>query len=767
MALDRSRFIAKFSEEAREHISALNEGLLIIEKGAEDKEVLNDIFRAAHSIKGTSRMLKLTEITEVAHKLEDLLDAIRQDNLKVTKEVSSLLFKGIDKMAEMIEYVAGGEELSSDYTEICNELAEAVNGGKASNEDEPAAESKSEVPAAEKDKKAGDKPSHQKGEKKVKKTKEESLKDKEEKIKTKASARGAGSKSEMIKVPASKLDDLINLAGEMISAHTSMKETLAEMKETAHLSARLMELLTASGDDGITEGNTKDEILDAAMKLNRQLHNTMTNFKGDISFNELFTGDLQERALKMRMLPLSTIFDTFQRTVRDMSKSLGKEISLIIEGGDTELDKKIIEKLGDPLMHMIRNAIDHGIESPSERLKTGKPEEGAIKLAAMYEGGNVIIIISDDGGGIPLKKIEARALEKKWLTKKDLAKMTIQEKISLIFRPGLSTSQMITDFSGRGVGMDVVKKNIVENLKGSIDADTREGMGTTFTIRLPSTLAIMRLLLFETAKTVFSVPSDAVTEVQKVSADKIIDVVDKKAIRLREQIIPVVYLDMLLGLPPVGHEREKEHIVVIVNTGIEKLGLIVQKLLEEQDMVIKTLPSHMAGEKWVSGVTISGKGDVINVLNVAMLIQATKELNWIKPRDAEIRSEAEKKRILVVDDSINTREIEKEILEAYGYSVDLAKDGMEALEKAKLSSYDLVVTDVEMPRMDGFTLTENLRKEAEYVNKPVIIVTSRDKLEDKRRGIQVGASAYILKGSFDQSNLLDTVESLIGSSSAK
>jgi len=775
MAIDRSRFIAKFSEEAKDHIDALNEGLLKIEKGEKDEEILNDIFRAAHSIKGTSRMLKLNEITELSHKLEDILDAIRKGSLGLTRDLSNLLFKSIDKISEMIDTVVDGKEPGPEYLDICEELISAANIDASTEQSEPESEKEVLEELSRQDEPEESKketPPEKQADKIIEKTyqvhqenpQEQSPASTETKKGNPPQDKPSPVKSEMIRVSASKLDELINLAGEMTSAHTSMKETLTTLKETTHSANRLLETFRNSRYDLDLPEQTSNHLMSLASTLNRQLHNTLTSFKGDVSFNELFTGDLQERALKMRMLPLSTVFDTFRRSVRDMSRSLGKEVELLIEGEETELDKKIIEQLGDPLMHMIRNAIDHGIETGEERIKKGKPSEGTIKLIAMYEGGNVIIIINDDGNGIPIERLEAKVLEKKWFTESELEKMTRQEKLSLIFRPGFSTSQLITDFSGRGVGMDVVRENIVENLKGSIDIDTREGEGTTFTLRLPSTLAIMRLLLFEISNITFSIPSDSVTEVQSVVEDEIIDVVDRKALRLREQIIPVAYLDTLLGLPESKESDKKDKTIIILNTGIEKLGIIIDKLLEEQDMVIKSLPAHMHGENWVSGVSISGKGDVINVLNIAMLVKAAKELNWAKPRASKAKSGVESKKILVVDDSINTREIEKEILESYGYLVDLAKDGMEALEKAKNKVYDLVVTDVEMPRMDGFTLTETLRKEKEYASKPIIIVTSRDKLEDKRRGVQVGASAYILKGSFDQSNLLDTVESLIGSS---
>lgn len=307
--------------------------------------------------------------------------------------------------------------------------------------------------------------------------------------------------------------------------------------------------------------------------------------------------------------------------------------------------------------------------------------------------------------------------------------------------------------------MDVARKNIVEELKGSIKIETMAGRGTRFLIRVPMTLAVMRVLLVEAAGAKFAVNTHYVDEIIRGSETEIINVLDRKAIRLREELIPVVHLETVLNLVGKGKEENGNLLVLVTRVGNEKLGLIVDALLDEEDMVIKSLPPHMKNIRLVSGVTITGRNEVINILHVPGLIM---EAGETKRAHSPAKKEADAIRILVVDDSANTREIEKSILEAYGYAVDLAEDGMEAIEKALEQRYDLVVTDVEMPRLDGFSLTERLRKDESYKNTPVIIVTSREKDEDKKRGIMVGANAYIVKGAFDQTNLLETVQNLIG-----
>jgi len=373
-----------------------------------------------------------------------------------------------------------------------------------------------------------------------------------------------------------------------------------------------------------------------------------------------------------------------------------------------------------------------------------------------------LIELSDDGGGIPLKKIKEKAVQRKLLDEEELEKMSRAEIIDLIFQPGFSTAAIITDISGRGVGMDVVKKNIVDQSKGSVQVVTEEGKGTSFFIRLPLSLAIMRVLQISVRDMAFALPVNSVAEILKVPKAEIINVVDKKAIRLREQIIPVADLCSLLNTHGDNGDAKKDAPVIMVFMGNEKLGLIVDAIIEEEDMIIKPLPRHMKGIQVVSGVTISGRNEIISVLHIPMIFNLSKETKDAKRFDETARGEKRAINILLVEDSITTREIEKRILESYGYKVEAVCNGMEALGKTKEFKYDLIVTDIEMPLLDGFSLTEKLRQDQEYKNTPIIIVTSLDKEEDKRRGIEVGADAYIIKGSFDQTNLLDTVQNLVG-----
>jgi chemotaxis protein histidine kinase CheA len=790
MPIDQAKFRARFVEEAREHIQKLNESLLNLEKNSEDSEAVNAIFRSAHTIKGSSKMLRLNAINEVAHKLEDALVALREKKIRLSKKLLDLFFKAVDTISDLVDKIVTGQEITADYRQIC-EVLEKVSQGleveiqetkteevkktdieverKGEREKEEAIEKKKEE-AREKEKTFKEESS-----KPLLDSESEILGSKEEpQIPDIAKLINKGIKpkvDETIRIPVARLDELIKLMGEMVFNQSRLKQRLTDIREIQKLAKKNLELLSqleiksSSAEAGFKLTLNK-EIVQTAQAIYQKLTQLVLSIRDDTNLQELLTADLQEKALRMRMLPLSTIFDSFPRVVRDISRSLGKEVNLIIQGGETELDKKIIEKLGDPFLHMIRNAIDHGIEKPEDRRRLGKPETGTLMISAHYEGGSVLIELSDDGSGISLQKIKEKALRKKLFDEATLNTLSESELIDLIFYSGFSTSTLITDVSGRGVGMDVVKKNIVEDLKGTIRIITKEGQGTTFYIRLPLILAITHVLLFRTSDKVFAIPANSVREILRVPKTEMIEILDKRAIRLHEQLIPVVELNMLLNLPvsEAPEEIDTENLlIVIVHRENEQLGLIIDSLLDEEDMVIKSLPPHMKNNRWVSGVIITGNNETVNVLNVATILEAAKEMKGLK-RDRKKTLEEEKRviNILVVDDSINTREIEKSILEAYGYRVTLADDGLEALEKAQKFKYDLIITDIEMPHLDGFSLTEKLRKDNQYKNTPIIIVTSREREEDKRKGIQVGADAYIIKGAFDQSNLLETVQSLIG-----
>lgn len=733
MAFDHSKFLARFIEEAREHCSRISEGLLNLEKCPGDAEMLNGLFRSAHTIKGSSRMMKLTGVTGLAHKMEDVLDAVRVGKIPLSAPVSDVLFRGVDALSALLERISAGDMSAEAPEALCEELAQisesTFSGDATISSAQPESSDKSAaltVPAPA------------------------------EPAPVNKAAKGRP--ADYLRVNAAKLDDLIRLMGEIVSEYGRFRRHVGRLCEIERTLARHLKAVSGKLHIPDTE---PDPLIEAGAALQLHLRQSVRSMYDASLLQEHLVGDLQETSLRMRMQPLSTVFDPLRRTVRDLANEHGKDVDFVADGGDTELDRKIIDRIGDSLMHMIRNSLDHGLESAEERAAAGKPLKGAIRLSAYYDSGCAVISLSDDGRGLSVEKLREKARAKRLFEDDTLAGMSRAEITDLIFLPGFSTSPLITDISGRGVGLDVVKKSIVDELKGTVAIESREGNGTSFLLRLPLNLAVFPLFFLSANKSIFALPATSLVEMLAVQRSEIIEIVNKRAIRLREQLIPVENLSALIKLPGVPAPEVNGVQIVIIRDGEEKLGLIVDDIIGREEMVVKPLPSHLQNLRMVSGVTIGERDSIISVLHVPELIRQAREITdpgRLRPAFKEERIAT----VLVADDSINTREIEKSILEAYGYAVITAEDGEEAFEKTRDKLYDLVITDVEMPRLDGFSLTERLRGDERYRNVPIIIVTSREKDEDKKRGILVGANAYIVKGAFDQSNLIETVRSLIG-----
>ncbi|SMC89335.1 hybrid sensor histidine kinase/response regulator [Sporomusa malonica] len=727
MALNIKLLSARFAEEAAKHCDQIEKELLALEAGGFAKEVLDSIFRTAHTIKGAARMLKMTAISEVAHRMEDVLELLRDGQRSLSRELMDLLLKGVDTIRQLIADVAVGNPLPESLPPVCFELVQLLK--ENGQQEKCPVQSASEL----------------------------------------AEARGMDEKKELtviqhdfVQIRAEQLDELIQLMGEMVSYQYRKKQQAYIVHDIMRLSETSLELVSLPNNNNEHGEYDRKELAGTLIALHSQLRKIQDSLRNDAVIENLLTTELQERSLKIRMLPIATAFDKINRVVRDLAYSTGKEIEFQVEGGDTELDRKIIEQLGDCLLHMIRNAVDHGIELPQTRVMAGKDKRGVIRLSAFYDSGGVTIILQDDGAGISLDHIKMTAIEKRLLTEDAVDKLTEMELLELIFLPGFSTSSIITDISGRGVGMNVVRQTITDKLKGSVRIQTRAGEGTTFLLKVPITLALSRMLIVSASSHTFAVPAYSVQEVIMVPASQVINVVGKRALRVREQLVPLEELETILSCPQVAKREQKELQVVLVASGTERLALIVDAIISEADMVIKSLPSAIKHLALISGFTVGSNDEIISVLGVTALIKQARENKADIGDFFGVNSQKQRKTILVVDDSANTRDIVKSILESYGYQVELAEDGLVAIEKTGKKVYDAVITDVEMPNLDGFSLTLHLRQDERYRQIPVIIVTSREKAEDKRRGIQVGANAYIVKGAFDQNNLIETVQNVIG-----
>ncbi|WP_083024994.1 hybrid sensor histidine kinase/response regulator [Vreelandella lionensis] len=705
MALDIRRFIQRFVEEAADHIPRLREGVSTLEQGDADKERINELFRAAHTLKGSSRMLKLAPITAIAHSTEELLSALRDGSQTPSPAAISLLNQAIDALSDLVDKLNQGakpEELPDTNHALCQALEAAATGTlPESTQPTATAAPTVETPVAA---------------------------DSEQTPPVSSSL----ALTDTVRVRVDRLDDVIRLMGEVLSGHHHL-HSLVEQAQ------RLGKALPAEHQS--------------------TFHAFSRELKNSVLSHDSLMSDLHERALQMRMLPLSVVFDPLAQMARELAHSLGKTVDCRVRGSEIELDRQMIDRLSDPLIHLLRNALDHGLETPEQRQTAGKPPRGQLTIEAWQDGGWVVVEMRDDGAGISLEAVRQKALAKQLLTEEQLIALSEQQTLELILLPGFSTKTMITDFSGRGVGMDVVKRTIADELSGDLQLTSEPGKGTRFTLRLPLSLAMMRVLLVKVGQTPLGVTAPHVAELVERSPSSFIDAAGQPTLILRNEFVPVVSLAALLSLPTP--ERLSENVLLlVVHQRQQKLALIVDALVDERDMVIKPLPEHLRYLPLVSGMVSQGRNELVSLLHVPALLEQARH---VVQRDSKPTTAApQRHRVLIVDDSLNAREIEKDVLEAWGYQVTLAENGRDGLNKALAESFDAVLTDVEMPVMDGFALTSSLRENDHYRHKPIIIITSREKEADRQRGMEVGADAYIVKGSFDQNNLVETLKALLG-----
>ncbi|WP_020507748.1 hybrid sensor histidine kinase/response regulator [Lamprocystis purpurea] len=736
MALDLSKFIGRFSGEARDHLTRLTTGLAALEAQPDDAEAINALFRSAHTIKGSARMLKLTGISTTAHHLEDLLGALRAGHYRANPTGISLLLTGVDAIAAQLDQLesVGGDPPADPA--LCDTLARAAAAGLA-------------APATADLIGSGQSPV-------------DATPDQPSPVTPPAAAAPAQHALDSVRVPLAKLDELIRLIGEVTSVQVQLRQRVLEAQHLGRAARK-----PAVGD-GRAPGGLADPA--AAQRFAHDL-------RDDVQAQELLVAGLRERALVLRMLPLAMVFDPAARMVRELARAQGKEVRCEVQGGEIELDRQLIEGLGSALIHVLRNAVDHGIEDPATRRAAGKPAVGQVRISARQTGGGVVLEVSDDGRGLNRERIIAKALHKGLLDPARVATLTDDQVWELSFAPGLSTSEIITDLSGRGVGLDAVKHTVNDVLQGAVSLVSRTGEGSTFAFTLPLSLAVMRVLVFACGGQRFALAAQHVVELLRVMAHEAITLAGRPAVVLRNEFVPLIPLAGLLGLPPTPAARDRAsgtvrrgdgmRLVVVIGVRQAKLGLIIDQLLDERAMVIKTLPEHMRGCPLVGGIVVTGDNALVSVLQAPSLMETARRTRGETAVQGTAGAGARPGRdepwhILVVDDSFNTREIVKDVLEACGYRVTTAEDGLDGWQKALGGRFDAVLTDVEMPGLDGFSLTAKLRTHDRYQATPIVIITSREQEEDKRRGIQVGADAYIVKGDFDQSSLLETLHNLLG-----
>ena len=725
---DMEPLLPDFIGAARDNVEAINLGLAVLEKEPANSEVLQEVYRNAHSLKGSAMTMGFERMGKLAHHMEDVLRALQKNQLPVTTEACDALYETNDALTVMLDTLAASKRIRVDAESTMARLAnllpelQVAEGAVAAEVIRPIAE-----PAL---------------------VSETSV-----------------STMDTVRVTTAKLDELVNLSAEAAVAQLHLSSEVDRLLQIRDRWQQLRlheyggpQLAEPTGEGGLVK--KLFELGDSLEEMGRRLQDAAENAGRHIE-------TLQHRSMEIRMLPLALVLNTLPRAVRDLSRQFGKKVVFSVKGEQTTIDKRILEQIGDPLIHLLRNALDHGLETPSARRSSGKPEIGTIRLEAKQEGAKVLIILEDDGRGIDSQLLKKAALDKGLVDEKELAGWTEAQLQELVFFPGLSTSGLVTDISGRGVGMDVVRAN-VERLKGQVEVASELGKGTTFTISLPLTLATVHALMVQCAGEVLAVPASSVAKTFQVPWQEIKSIQGRQAVVHQEEILPVRSLASTLGWKERNGGRLKEGkvLIVILQAGERKVGFLVEDILGELEIVSKDLGTHLKKVDYVAGATILGSGEVAIILDVPQLL-------W--RGQAEVRSRVAVKEeevssisgqlILVVEDQVVTRQMEKSILEAAGYQVVTAENGLDALNRLGQQDFDLVLTDILMPKMDGFTLTKKIRSSAKTKDLPVVVVTSMESEEDKRRGLEAGANAYLVKSSFDQRHLIETIETLLGKGS--
>ena len=658
-----------FEEEARTRLEALAEQALELESGAGGPELVDSMFRHAHTLKGGAGVVGLPEIADVVHDLEQMIEDLRAGRRDPSRAVADAVLGAVDALRDMVAHALAQEDQAPAAAAARAALARADEGPAKVAAPAPQVEAPRAAPAPPED-------------------------------------RGS------IPVPVRRLDELVRLVGESAAAQLRVGRLLSErLGDVPH---------------------SVDEYRDLARVLQ----------------------DLQQQAMRARMVTFGTIAQPLRRAVRDIARATGKDVRWELTGEETELDRHVLEQLRDPLVALVRNAVDHGIETPGERVEAGKEPAGTVRVHAMQIGSDVVISVADDGRGVDVARVRAAAPGRGF---------SDEQALAAIFEPGLSTADAVTGVSGRGVGLDAVRE-AVDALRGRVEVHSSVGLGSEFRISVPVTLAVLRCLLVEAAGRPYAVPLHAAVALLAAGAAGDVTAEGRPAVWVGAGSIAVSDLADVLGVPGSGTEGP----VAVLTSASGRHAFRVERLLGQREVVVKELGRLLPRLDLLSGASVEPDGSVMLVLDPTGLIDAA---HGRRPELVEVRGEAppalerapSRGRILVVDDALTIRELQRSILERAGFDVVTAAGGAQALERLGAGDVDLVLTDIEMPDMDGLELTRAIRGSSSLGGLPVLILTSRTGDDDRRRGLEAGADGYLVKSAFDEHALLTAVSGLLGS----
>jgi len=801
-----------FQPEAEEHLQIVSDCLLSLE-GNNNPEEINRLFRAIHTVKGSAAQVGLRRLGSIAHRVEDLIGRLRDGELAPSPALIDLCLESVDVLRKTLRREWPGDvEMRAGVDSLLGKIAQYAP--PEVEEEEPPAESKS----VEEAQPVGP------------------VTDKSSAKPTASAQKQAAAAAKSVRIALGRLDRMMNTVGELVISRTKMVGRVAELEKMIdtlsfskeRLQGKVNEFqekyeynrirqqigmpwannqrqkLLASAAAG--EGGFLDEFSELEMDryddfniLSRsmteisadvnevlsQLEGYVNRVEGDIDEFTKLAHHLQDEITAARMVPIGTLYSLLSRAVRDAAKSSKKNVELDFSGSETELDNNIIQQISDPLVHLVRNSVAHGVETPADRLAVGKPEQGRVTLRAYHRGNHIYIEVEDDGRGIDYPRVRQSAIECGLVSTETADRLTERDLREMLFHPGFSTATVKTELAGRGVGLDVVRSNL-NALNGEIEVQSETGQGTKFTLKVPLTLIISPALFVRCGSNHFALPLAVVEEIRRIRADEIEDVGGKLLTKVRDIVTEVVRLDSYLGLPPLepvnGYFR-----MVVANAGNRQVGLVVEEVLGKDEIVIKNLGEYLRRVKLFPGTTIAPDGSLILLIDLNRMVAAEpNERRTVQasasaarvfapgsaavargtiPTEAIDRVDQERV-IVVADDSISVRKFVGRMLEKNGYRAKLAADGLEAAEIISQVGCHLVITDLEMPRMTGYELMAQLRQSPTTKRIPVLVVTSRAGAKHRDRAMKEGASAFLTKP-VQEDQLLAAIEQLIGTEAAR
>ncbi len=714
--------IELFFDEATERVEALAGKLVEIERRPDDADLLRDVFRDMHTVKGSSAMVGLSPVNQLAHAAEDLVGQIRDSGRAADGPVVDALLAALDALRDMLTQARARVAITVDPAPVVARLrnpgAPVVHIPRAAVATAPASSPHAAADTA---------------------------------------ARAT------IRVDFDKLDRLMNLVGELVLGRDDLRGAVTSLSSiTAELAAdRGVARKVANARSAIVGGSVRglDTLSDELSRVERVLSDVTSELDHGTDRLDAISDELREQVMRLRMVPVTGVFRKHVRTVRDLAANLGKRARLELSGEDTELDKLLVEAVDEPLMHLVRNAVDHGLELADVRTAAGKPAEGVIRLSASHRGNQVEIRVSDDGKGLDPAKLRNKAIEKGLISAAEAEAMDDRTAREIIFRAGFSTATTVSEVSGRGVGMDVVRQTIVNRLKGTIEVESTPGQGSAFVLKLPLTLAIIQVIVARAGGETFAIPLDVVQRVLTIRPSEIELIGDREVVVVRGKHVPIIRLEHVLELED-GQDGVELQLVLIENAG-GSYALVCDQLLGKREIVIKSLGRLLKRVPCVAGATLVGDRVVLILDIPAIVARALAQPGGARRGVRSPTAGASGSHILLVEDGDIVREALRRLLVDAGYVVTVAVDGENGLQLAKTRRFDLVSTDVVMPNMDGYELTRALRAMPEYAETPIVMVTSMGERIDRVRGFDAGVDEYITKP-HDRAQLLKVVRKLLG-----